>query len=88
MSGPNENALFVDTLRGARLRVRPDVRDGLAVVRIDYMEPLTSHTSNLTVVGKPAYVPAERVNDLCEALYRAKTLTGTPPEKGGAHDAG
>ncbi|WP_296596480.1 hypothetical protein [Phenylobacterium sp.] len=64
------------------------MRDGLAVVRIDYMEPLTSHTSNLTVVGKPAFLRVEAVADLCAALYRAKTLTGAPPENGGAHADG
>jgi hypothetical protein len=72
------NSRFVKGTRAEQLRVRADVRHGLPVVRIDLLEPLTKHSPNMTVTGRPIFVPVEQVGLLCGALNSASVEAGAP----------
>lgn len=62
---------IVAATRHEQIRLRPATRDGLPVVRLDVLEPLTKHSSALVVVGRPVLIPVGQVAAVCEALARA-----------------
>lgn len=72
---------FVDGTRAEQVRIRAATRDGKPCVQVALLEPLTSHSSAMSVVGRPIMVPVANITALIEALYAAKVdADATPPE--------
>lgn len=67
---------LISGTRAEKIRLRADTRDGRPVVRLDLLEPLASHSSAMTVVGRAVLIPSERVDELIQALYAAKVDGG------------
>jgi len=74
----NHGSLLVSGVRLEQLRMKAATRDGLPVVQLDVLEPLTSHSTALTVIGRPVMIPAHQIPAFCEALSRFGT--DSPPQ--------
>lgn len=59
---------FIPGHRAEQLRVKADQRGDAHVIRLDVMQPLTSHAPTLIVRGQPTLIPMESVSDLILAL--------------------
>ena len=84
MAVPNTPSWLVKGSRCEQLRVRPALRDGQPVVRLDVLEPIAAHTAAMTVVGCPVCVPPSEVDALCNALKAAQAEAATDSDKGAA----
>lgn len=76
---PVVSSRLIDGTRAERVRVKAATRDGRPVVRIDLLEPLTSHCGSLTVVGRPLSIPIANVPALIDALAASLTEAGAEP---------
>lgn len=59
---------FIAGHKAEQLRVKADQRGDVPVIRLDVMEPLTTHAPTLSVLGRPVLIPMGAVSALLEAL--------------------
>lgn len=52
------------------IRLKPATRDGLPVIQLDVLEPVASHSTALSVIGRAVLIPAAQVEAICSALAR------------------
>lgn len=67
---------LVPGIRREQIRLEPTTRDGVPVVQLDVLQPLVSHATALTVIGRPVLIPSGQIPALREALAR---LAEDPP---------
>jgi hypothetical protein len=61
---------LVPGFAGEQFRLKPAKRQGRAGVQLDVLQPVASHATALTVVGRAVFVPSDRIPALCAALSR------------------
>lgn len=76
ISKPVMPSRFVPGTRAEQIRVRSETRDGRPCVQVALLERVASHTSAMSVVGRPIMVPVAHVTALIEALYAARVDAG------------
>lgn len=61
---------LVPGFAGEQFRLKPAKRQGRAGVQLDVLQPVASHSTALSVIGRAVFVPADRIPALCAALSR------------------
>lgn len=75
---------LVPGVGGEQLRLKPAKRNGGAVVQLDVLQPFASHSTALTVIGRPVFIPTGQVEAVCQLLARlaSASVPADPPEDG------
>ena len=74
---------LVTGTRREKIRLRPAIRDGKPVIRLDLLEPVASHSDALVLIGRPVFIPPGQVEAFCAAMAR---LADDAPEPAAPED--